>query len=85
MAENRFNLVPDKDRMIPYDISTNFDGGCCVILELKCFTTQVPLWMIDCIRMFNLQRRSFSKYATGIAQVFTEWQYADMGRMPVLR
>jgi hypothetical protein len=55
-------------RMVNYDMSNIFGGGCSVVLELKCYTTQVPLWMIDCIRTFGLQRRSFSKYASGMIE-----------------
>jgi SPX domain protein involved in polyphosphate accumulation len=75
MAEDTCNLMPDRKRMVSYDMSTNFDSGCNVILELKCYTTQVPLWMIDCIRTFKLHRRSFSKYATGVREVFNLYKY----------
>jgi len=37
-----------------------------VVLELKCYSSQVPLWMIDLIRTFQLNRTSFSKYMTGM-------------------
>jgi len=75
MAEETCNLVPDMNKMISYDMSTNFDSGCSVVLELKCYTTQVPLWMIDCIRTFKLQRRSFSKYMTGVREVLNLYTY----------
>jgi hypothetical protein len=36
-----------------------------IVLELK-FTTAVPLWLVDLVGRFDLQRRSFSKYGTSI-------------------
>ncbi len=83
MAEETFNLTPDPDRMLSYDISTNFDPACNVILELKCYTSQVPLWMVDCIRTFGLNRRSFSKYATGVSEVLNCYHYDTSSREPV--
>jgi len=84
-AEEQFNLTPDEAQMSAYDNETVFDPDCCVILELKCYSTQVPLWMLDLIRYFDLKQGSFSKYATSINQVFGSFQY-DMGdRMPVLQ
>ncbi len=76
--EERFNLIPDEAQMNAYDNETVFDPECCVILELKCYTTQVPLWMLDLIRHFDLRQGSFSKYAASISQVFGSVQY-DLG------
>lgn len=76
--EERFNLIPDNDLMNFYDNSTIFDPECSVILELKCYSTQVPLWMVDLIRYFDLQRGSFSKYLQSITQLFESFQY-DQG------
>jgi len=73
--EENFNLIPDRDRMIFYDNSTIFDPECCVILELKCYSTQVPLWMVDLISFFDLQRGSFSKYVYSITQIIQSLQY----------
>jgi len=67
--ENEYNLVPNNDLMVSCDPETVFDPDCSVVLELKCYTAFVPLWMIDLIRYFNLQRRSFSKYMTGVREV----------------
>lgn len=79
--EERLNLIPDKARMIAYDNETVFDPDCCVILELKCYSTQVPLWMLDLIRYFDLKQGSFSKYAASINQVFTSFQYDSADRI----
>ena len=38
------------------DVQTLFDRDTSVILELKCYTSYVPLWMVDCVRTFQLQR-----------------------------
>jgi len=73
--EENFNLIPDRELMNFYDNSTIFDPECCVILELKCYSTQVPLWMVDLIRYFDLQRGSFSKYMQSITQVFESLKY----------
>ncbi|GBC59202.1 VTC domain-containing protein [Desulfonema ishimotonii] len=71
MPEERYNVRPDEARMIPNDDVMAFDpdpvGN--IILELKCYSTQFPLWMIDLIRYFDLSRRSFSKYITGLRSV----------------
>ncbi len=63
---NSYDLIP-KAKMIPYDEESVFFSnertlGSRVVLELKCYPNQVPLWMLDMIRIFNLQLASFSKY-----------------------
>jgi len=80
---NGYSLEVDERSMVPYDKSIIFNEGCSIILEMKCYTSNVPLWMIDLIRTFNLQRRGFSKYATGVSEVlgaYTWNGYRD--RMP---
>lgn len=84
MQESTFNVIPDKNQMRACDFATNYDPGSSVILELKCYTSHVPLWMIDLIRMFELHRRSFSKYMTGIREVFGSYRHADLSQQPVL-
>lgn len=73
--EDRFNLIPDENAMLPYDNATVFDPECNVILELKCITTQVPLWMLDLIRYFNLKQGRFSKYAASLAETLGLFGY----------
>jgi hypothetical protein len=70
MQQNDYDPLPVESNMTPCDVQTCFDPGTCVILELKCYTTYVPLWMIDCVRAFELRRRGFSKYATCMRPVF---------------
>ncbi len=69
MPESRYNLIPQESEMVPCDHELLFDYGCSVILELKCYASRVPLWMIDMIKCFDLSRRSFSKYMTGVFAV----------------
>ncbi len=74
-AEDSYNLVPNERLMIPFDDLTLFDPGCDMILELKCYSSKVPTWMIDLIKTFNLKRRSFSKYTSSVKHVINNHQY----------
>lgn len=78
--EEGYTVIPDESKMVPLDNETLFDPACSVILELKCYTTEVPLWMIDLIKHFNLRRRNFSKYVTGAAEVLNLLRYDDSCR-----
>ena len=69
------------DGLSPSDVETLFDDGTSVVLELKCFTRYVPLWMVDLIRTFELRRRGFSKYGAGMAQVFRKYEFDDGNRV----
>ena len=66
-----FDLTPIEENLTHYDNPLNFTESTNVILELKC-TTQVPKWFVDMIKIFNLERSSFSKYVTGVTEVFHE-------------
>ena len=79
-----YTLVPDEKKMTPLDHETLFDRGCQLVLEMKCYTTQVPLWMIDLIRCFDLRRRSFSKYVTGVVNVLNLYRYDPSIRQTAL-
>ncbi len=64
--EDRYTLRP-LDDMNSYDNQNIYTGntfhtGESVILELKCNIGQVPMWMLDVIRYFNLKQIGFSKY-----------------------
>ena len=65
------------DDLAPSDVEGIFDEGASVILELKCYSQYVPLWMVDMIRCFDLRRRGFSKYSAGAAQVFQRSKFDD--------
>ncbi len=80
MEENDWNLIPDQSKMINYDHSFSFDENCSVILELKCYTSQVPYWMLDLIREFNLKRISFSKYLSGAKELFGQDRFVALDR-----
>ncbi len=77
MKQTGFDPLPHPEILQPCDVQTNFDPGTCVILELKCYTSFVPLWMVDCIRTFQLQRRGFSKYMAGLRQVASQHALFD--------
>lgn len=76
MQQNAFNVFPCEQSMCPCDFETVFDAGCSIILELKCFTSYVPMWMIDLVRNFQLRRRGFSKYSNCLAPVFDRYAAA---------
>jgi SPX domain protein involved in polyphosphate accumulation len=64
--ESTLSLTPD-DRMISYDYENTFGANhlsdnASVVLELKCVQGQVPTWMVDLIRHFQLKQQGFSKY-----------------------
>ena len=65
-----YKVVVDESEMIHHDHEACFEPGTSVILELKCPTRSVPLWMLDLIRCFDLKQGSFSKYAAGMEAVF---------------
>ncbi|HAJ79722.1 MAG TPA: hypothetical protein DCO75_08110 [Fibrobacteres bacterium] len=69
---------PDNGEITPCDVQTCFDSGCCVILELKCYTNFVPLWMIDMVRTFELKRRSFSKYSNCLRSIMQRNDYSGL-------
>ncbi|MBF0101626.1 MAG: polyphosphate polymerase domain-containing protein [Desulfobacterales bacterium] len=81
--QNEFCLHSSGKDMISYDHELWFGPGCSVVLELKCYTTHVPLWMIDMIRHFNLERRRFSKYAAGVTEAMNLNVYDPLDRMEV--
>lgn len=81
MAQREYRPLFVGSEMAPSDPETCFDEGCGVVLELKCFSKYVPLWMIDLIRTFDLKRRSFSKYGSGAAQVFQRNTFDDSVRV----
>jgi len=83
--ETEYNLVPNENAMVSCDPETVFDPGCSVILELKCYSSFVPLWMIDLIKYFNLQRRSFSKYMTGVREVLGLYVYSSASTVANIR
>jgi SPX domain protein involved in polyphosphate accumulation len=63
--------------LAPSDVEGCYDEGTNVVLELKCYSQYVPLWMVDMIRCFDLRRRGFSKYSAGAAQVFHRTKFDD--------
>jgi len=77
--QTEFQLSSGAYRMAPYDHELWFSPGTSVILELKCYSTNVPLWMIDLIHKFNLERKRFSKYVSSLTESYSLYyfQYND--------
>ena len=69
MKQTEYDPLPYENFLHHCDVENLFDPTASVILELKSYTSFVPLWMIDCVKEFQLQRRGFSKYMTGLRQV----------------
>ena len=71
--EDKYTLVSDDGKLQNYDSENVFvkdynrTDNKNVILELKCYPHQVPLWLIDFIKYFQLNRTSFSKYLASLS------------------
>jgi SPX domain protein involved in polyphosphate accumulation len=65
-VQNDYNLINTYD-MNNYDNETiyapNTKSDASVVLELKCMVGQVPYWILDLVRTFELKNTGFSKYA----------------------
>lgn len=81
MRRDEFNLQPEEDQMCNYDFSQSFgDEENCIVLELKC-ENKVPLWMLDLITHFGLERQSFSKYITGVNECIPDFYTPKFDRI----
>jgi hypothetical protein len=81
--EENYNVIPDEARMSHYDNELIFENeGGNVILELKC-PPQVPLWMVDLIRTFNLDRSSFSKFGNSAREIIREFTPHGIQRVSI--
>ncbi len=64
-ARDPYDLKPD-ETLISYDnetiYATNTFSDANVVLELKSTIGQVPMWMLDLIKYFELKQVGFSKY-----------------------
>ncbi|NLB63215.1 MAG: polyphosphate polymerase domain-containing protein [Fibrobacter sp.] len=67
--ENGFNYHVDPAKMNDSGYPRYFLPGTDAVLELKAPAKQVPYWMVDLIRHFDLRLRSFSKFGSA-AQEF---------------
>lgn len=81
MPQREYHPLYVSELLAPSDMETCFDDRCSVVLELKCYSKQVPLWMIDLVRTFDLKRRGFSKYSAALAQVFRRHEFDDSCRV----
>jgi len=63
--ESEYNVVSNYD-MNNYDNETIYSYNTFsddrVILELKCNVGEVPFWMLDLVKLFELKQSGFSKY-----------------------
>lgn len=82
--ETEYTPVPGAGLMVSCDHNLAFDPGCNVVLELKCYTSRVPVWMLDMIRYFDLRRTSFSKYQTGASELMMLHSYGSGDRASAL-
>lgn len=60
-----YEPVPDDTALLPCEDAGDGD----VVLELKCLVGRVPLWMVDLVRCFQLEKRGFSKYSLCVRSV----------------
>ncbi len=68
--EDGFNIKPNPEKTQNYDDLEKFGGGGSqVILELKSYT-KIPTWIIDLIKYFGLNHRSFSKYESSMMESY---------------
>lgn len=72
--EDEYNISPNHNKLLSYDNPNTFvsdsegnNENTSVILELKCVPTEVPIWMLDLIKQFQLKRGSFSKYVQSMS------------------
>jgi hypothetical protein len=68
--ENDYVINPDESKMVYFGgfYPTAINGN--VLLELKC-RNDMPVWMMDMIKNFNLTRNAFSKYASGMLEALS--------------
>jgi len=70
--ETGFNIKPNPDKTQNYDDLDKFGGsGSQVILELKSYT-KIPTWLIDLIKYFGLNHRSFSKFEGSMMESYNQ-------------
>ena len=59
------------EELASYDPVVNRDPSAGLILELKCYSSRVPAWMVDLITTFDLHRSSISKYASAALEAYS--------------
>lgn len=66
--ENGFDYTVNPQEMCSTNLPRFFERDCNAVLELKCPALQVPYWMLDLIRHFNLKHGAFSKFGNAAAE-----------------
>lgn len=82
--QDDYSCVPEPEELHYCRNELTFPSDGDVILELKCYTSRVPLWMLDLIRTFDLHRSSFSKYLAGMREVFENRNYDNNDRQSTI-
>lgn len=68
-ARGSWSLAVPPEEWLPIDDPASCHTyGSPVILELKC-EDQVPVWLVEIIRAFNLKQTAFSKYGKGVDRI----------------
>lgn len=76
-TKSSLDLKVDEDCRVPYDRDPWFPPGAELVLEIKTLPT-IPRWVLSLIRDLQLNRASFSKYASS----YTELQQRGLTRTP---
>lgn len=88
-VEHEYTVCSNVD-MTNYDNETiyayNTHSDANVILELKCDVAEVPYWMLDLIKLFDLKQLGFSKYmsSTLVSRFDNGDSYMPFDRAPCL-
>ncbi|MBP5407205.1 polyphosphate polymerase domain-containing protein [bacterium] len=69
VEERSFNIRPPKEQMESYDTSNIFGTEAQCILELKGSVANLPLWMVDLVKTFDLKSLAFSKFRYGMRRM----------------
>lgn len=78
--QTSYSVFPRDECMTNYDHEELFDGHSAdVVLELKS-PPQMPKWMVDLIRTFELRRVGFSKYASAMVEILKQEQGLSFAR-----
>ena len=78
--ETNYNVLPDDSKMLGYGDPETFDySGGNIVVEIKC-ERKIPMWIVDFIKRFNLQRISFSKYSNAMLSLHSTVRESEFSR-----
>jgi hypothetical protein len=81
--QDHFDFHSGLGEFRPSDLGDYFTTGNNTVLELKCYTSQVPFWMLDLIKHFQLERRSYSKFCSAMYEVMQRDRFFQPDRQAV--